>query len=410
MKNMLFSLKNRPVLFGLALLFVAALGFGAFSGGEKAEAKQEQQAAMPPVPVGVQTVRSEDIRLWSSYSGRLHAVDSAEIRPEVSGRITEVRFEDGQTVQKGDILFVIDPRPYAAAVARAEAALASARTSAGYAKAELERAAKLVKAKFLTESNFDSRNNDSRVAMANLRAAEADLEKAKLDLEYAFVKAPISGRVSRAEITVGNLVQSGSSAPLLTSIVSSDYIYADFEVDEQTYIRNVHNNANGQAAEMQIPVEMKMQGRDGQVYQGTIHTFDNRIDTASGTIRARAKFRNEGGRLMPGMFVSVRMASSGENSAILVPERAISSDQSKRFVFIVGKDNKVAYRPVEMGDGVDGRRVILKGLSDGDRVIVDGVQHVRPDAVVDPKEVVMNDANPALIPAPDGPADASKTP
>jgi multidrug efflux system membrane fusion protein len=314
-------------------------------------------------------------------------VDFAEVRPEVSGRILEVRFRDGQSVKAGDVLFVIDPRPYEAAVAKAEANLASAHANARFAKAEVDRAASLIKTQAIAASLYDSRVNASRVAQAAIQAAEAELKQARLDLDYAYVKAPISGRASRAEVTVGNLVQAApNTPPLLTTIVSNDGIYADFEVDEHTYLRSVRAYADTQEEEQRIPVELTVQGDSGRVYQGTIHTFDNRIDAASGTIRARAKFANEDNSLLPGMFASIKLAGAAEDTAILVPSRAVGNNQSKKFVYVVGEDNKVAYREVTLGQQVSGQRIILSGLQTGERVIVDGLQHVRPDVTVQVSE------------------------
>jgi multidrug efflux system membrane fusion protein len=349
---------------------------------------------LPPTAVTVQTLSPRKLRVWSEFSGRLRAVDIAEIRPQVGGRITAIRFEDGQYVKAGDVLFVIDPRPYEAAVAQARANLASAQTNAGFARVEFERAASMIKSQVIPQRVYDERANAQRVAAAAVDAAVAQLKQAELDLEYAYVRAPISGRVSRAEITVGNLVQPGPGAPLLTTVVGNGSIYVDFDVDEQTYVESIRGTANGRDDERRIPVELTLAGDSGRVYQGHIHSFDNRIDVATGTIRARAKFDNSDGALIPGMFVAVRLASAAERDVLLIPERAIGFDQSKKFVFVVGDDNKVAYREVELGKPVQGQRVALKGLQAGDRVIVDGVQKVRPNAVVDPKE-----AQPAVVQA-----------
>jgi multidrug efflux system membrane fusion protein len=308
----------------------------------------------------------------------------------VSGRITEVMFEDGQTVKAGDVLFVIDPRPYEAAVARAEANLASAKTNAAFAKVDRDRAAALVGSQTLTQREFDQRNNASRVADAAVQTAEAELTRARLDLEHAHVVAPISGRVSRPEITVGNLLQAGPGAPLLTTIVSNDTIYAGFEVDEQTYIESVRGTANERNQERRIPVQLTLPGDKGHVYRGTIYSFDNRIDPASGTIRARAKFDNADGALLPGMFVTVKLAEGAEREELLIPERALGFDQSKKFVYVVGADNKVAYREVELGKQVQSRRVVLRGVQAGDRVVVDGVQRLRPNTVVAAEEASLD--------------------
>lgn len=350
--------------------------------------RADNAAPMPaPVPVAVRTLVPEKVRVWSEFSGRLHAVQSAEIRPQVSGRIVAVKFEDGQAVKAGDVLFVIDPRPYEAAVARAEANLATAQTNAGFAKLEFDRAVGLIRSGAIAQRVYDERSNADRVARAAVAAAEAELSTANLNLEYAYVRAPIAGRASRVELTVGNLVEAGSNAPLLTTIVADNPIYADFEVDEQTYIRSVRDVADKRAEERLIPVELSLQG-DGsnRVYRGHIYSFDNRIDVATGTIRARARFDNPNGMLVPGMYVTVRMADPAERSALLIPDRAIGFDQSKKFVYVVGAGNKVAYREVELGDDVHAQRIVLKGVAPGERVIVDGVQHVRPGAVVAPAE------------------------
>jgi multidrug efflux system membrane fusion protein len=373
------SVARHPLI---ATAIVALLvGAGVYAARFTTPSHSEALAA-PAVPVVVRTLTEQKMRIWSEFSGRLHAVDAAEIRPEVSGRITEVLFEDGQTVKAGDVLFVIDPRPYEAAVARAEANLASARTNAGFAKLDHDRAAALASTQVMAQRAYDERANANRVADAAVKMAEAELKRAALDLEHAHVVAPISGRASRAEITLGNLVQAGPGAPLLTTIVSNDTVYADFEVDEQTYVESVRDATGGREEERRIPVQLTLAGDKSHVYQGTIYSFDNRIDAASGTIRARAKFDNADRALLPGMFVSVRLAEATERNELLIPDRALGFDQSKKFVYVVGADSKVAYREVELGKRVQAQRVVLKGLQAGERVIVDGVQHVRPNTVV----------------------------
>jgi multidrug efflux system membrane fusion protein len=383
MDTRLEHVARRPMISTAIVALVVAGGIYSARG---THSSQGSPPPRPSVPVTVQTLAEQKIMVWSEFSGRLHAVDSAEVRPEVGGRITEVLFEDGQSVTAGDILFVIDPRPYEAAVARAEANLASAVTSAAFAKVEFERAANIIASQAIPQRLYDERANTNRVAIAAVKSAEAALKQAALDLEHAHVKAPISGRASRAEITLGNLVQPGPGAPLLTTIVSNHSIYADFEVDEQTYIETIRDYANGRDGERRIPVQMSVHGDKKRVYDGTIYTFDNRIDAASGTIRARAKFDNSDGALVPGMFVSVRLANGREHPELLIPDRAVGFDQSKKFVYVVGDDNKVAYREVELGKQVQSQRVALKGVRPGDRVIVDGVQRVRPEIVVEATE------------------------
>jgi multidrug efflux system membrane fusion protein len=381
---------QRTLIAGTIVALLATGGIYAVQIIKAARGEALASAAIPAAPVTVHTLVEQKVRIWSDFSGRLEAVDAAEIRPEVGGRITEVLFEDGQTVKAGDVLFVIDPRPYEAAVARAEANLASAKTNAAFAKVDRDRAAALVGSQTLTQREFDQRNNASRVADATIQTAEADLTRARLDLEHAHVVAPISGRVSRPEITVGNLVQAGPGAPLLTAIVSNDTIYAGFEVDEQTYIESVRGTANERDQERRIPVQLTLPGDKGHVYHGTIYSFDNRIDPASGTIRARAKFDNADGALLPGMFVTARLAEGAERKELLIPERALGFDQNKKFVYVVGADNKVAYREVELGKQVQSRRVVLKGVQAGDRIVVDGVQRLRPNTAVVAEEAKLD--------------------
>jgi multidrug efflux system membrane fusion protein len=379
-------LARRPLIAGAIAALLVAAGVYAVRGSNASHSEALASAATPAVPVMVRTLAEQKVRIWSEFSGRLQAVDVAEIRPEVGGRITEVLFEDGQTVKAGEVIFVIDPRPYEAAVARAEANLASARTNAGFAKQDRDRAAALIGSQTMTQRDFDQRGNASRVADAAVQTAEADLKRARLDLEHAHMVAPISGRASRPEITVGNLVQAGPGAPLLTTIVSNDTVYAGFEVDEQTYVESVRAAASGRDQERRIPVQLSLPGDKGHVYGGTIYSFDNRIDAASGTIRARAKFDNADGALLPGMFVSVKLAEGAERDELLIPDRALGFDQSKKFVYVVGTDDKVAYREVKLGKQIQSQRVVLSGVQAGDRVVVDGVQRVRPNTVVAAQE------------------------
>jgi multidrug efflux system membrane fusion protein len=371
---------RRTLLFGIAAL--ALLGGGRFVIHNMTSAPAiPAAAAAKAVPVNVVTVAPRKTQIWSEFSGRLDAVDYAQIRPQVSGRITDIRFKGGQTVKAGDVLFVIDPRPFQAAAAKAAADLQSARANAALAKTNLARAQRLKKADAIALQSYDQAVNASAVADAAVGAAQATLAQARLDVGHAYVKAPISGRVSRAEITVGNLVQSQTDAPLLTTIVSNDGIYADFDVDEQTYIRDIHATAGTTAEQKKIPVVLTLPGDNGRVYKGFIESFDNHIDTGSGTIRARARFENKDGALVPGMFVSVRMANAADSDVLLVPQQAIVSDQSKHFVF-VDHAGKAVSREVTLGATVDGARVVTSGLSRGDRVIVDGIQHIQPGVAI----------------------------
>lgn len=341
------------------------------------------QTAPAAVPVEVAVMAEAPLRLWSEFSARLTAVDEVALRPQVSGTLVAQRFSDGQSVEKGDVLFVIDPRPFDAAVAQAEAELAGARDRRDLAAKELKRAKGLISSSVVSKSTLDERSNAFQVAESDVRVAEARLKRARIDLDHAYVKAPISGRVGRAELTVGNLVQAGPNAPVLTTIVSDDGIYADFEVDERTYLRQIRRQAKDIAAEREIPVRLSV---DGISYDGRIHSFDNRIDPASGTIRARAYFANEDGGLVAGMFARLALGSAATTPAILLPERAVGTDQDRKFVYVVTPDNTVAYREVRLGAALEGRRVVTDGLRAGETVIIEGLLKVRPNMSVAPRD------------------------
>lgn len=370
------------------LLSVAAVAasMGAATYAQHEPSSDQPQAAAPPAtPVDTVTVERHPVRLWHNFSARLEAVDEVALRPQVGGRIVEIRFRDGQAVEKDEVLFVIDPRPYDAAVAQAKADLAGARERLTFARRELERARKLIRTNAVPERIVDQRENETANARAQVQAAAARLQQAEIDLDHAYVKAPIGGRVSRAEVTVGNLVQPGADSPVLTRIVSDKGIYADFDVDETTYLRHVRSAGTGAASERAVPVRLTVGAGGDEVYEGRIHAFDNRIDPKTGTIRARAHFANGASRLLPGMFATVSMGSASENDAVLLSERAILTDQDRKFVYVVDAESKAAYREVRLGAAVAGQRVILDGLRPGEEVIVGGTMLVRPNAPVAPK-------------------------
>jgi multidrug efflux system membrane fusion protein len=370
---------------GAALILLLGGGYGLY---HTASARQVAPADAPAAaPVSAETLKSQTVRPFAQFSGRINAVDYAEIRPQVAGRITEIRFKDGQEVKAGDVLFVIDPRPYQAAAAKAAADLASATNNARLTRIERERGERLIKAQALAQESYDQRVTADDVAQAAVKSARAALASTQVDVDHAFIKAPISGRISRAEITVGNLVGSSAVAPqLLTSIVSDDGVYADFEVDEQTYLNILRQR--GANKEQAVPVDLTVQGdSQAKVYRGAIESFDNHINSGSGTVRDRARFANEDGSLVPGMFVSVRMGSGVLPNTLLVPETAIGNDQSKRFVYVVGAGDKAEYREVALGATMDGQRVVTSGLKAGDRVILDGLQKLAPGAAVAPHGV-----------------------
>ncbi len=336
---------------------------------------QMQMAAMP---VSVAKVIVRQTREWEDFSGHLEAVDHVDIRPRVQGTIDKIYFHDGQMVKKGDVLFTIDPQPYQAALKAAEAA-------AVYSNAEFQRAKALLPANAISKHDFDQ----ARSSAANTAAA---LTKARLDLGYTQVKAPVSGRVNRAEVTVGNLVNGGGDAPVLTTIVSLDPIYAEFDVDEQNYVRYMHAAGDNMKKIGVIPVRLGLSGDNDYRYEGHIASLDNALDAKSGTVRARAVFKNPTGALIPGLYAKVQVNGLGTQDIILINERAISTDQNRKIVFVVGADNKVEAREVKLGAVVDNLRVIREGLKDGDTIVVNGIQRARPGAEVAPTVVPMEEA------------------
>lgn len=351
----------------------------------QAEDKPVAVATMPAVEVDVAPVVARKVVDWQSYSGRLEAVERVDIRPRVSGTITEVHFKNGTQVKKGDVLFTIDPAPYRAEVARAEAQLAAAQARVRFTSAELDRAAKLVADSTIPRRTLDEREHNARDAQASLRAAQAELDVAKLNLSYTAVTAPISGRVSRAEITVGNVVAAGAVGTPLTTLVSVSPIYASFDVDEQTYLRHIASVKD----QTGVPVQLGLANEAEYSRAGTIDDVDNRLDPVSGTIRVRARFDNADGLLVPGLYARVKVGGSDPQAAVMVDERAIGTDQDKKFVLVVGDDNKVSYRPVLLGSRQEGLRIVTGGLQPGERIIVNGMQRARPGDVVKPKAVAM---------------------
>jgi len=319
---------SRKVVFVIALLLAAGGGYYYYN---KAHPEQGTAAAagppagMPAMPVSVAEVISRDVQQWHEYSGRLTAVDYVEIRSRVSGAIETVNFKDGALVKKGDLLFTIDPRPYAAEVARTEAAVASAKAARDLSETQFKRAESLIKDKAVSQSDYDTRHNEFNEAAAQVQSAQASLDTAKLNLDYTKITSPVTGRVSRAEITVGNLIEAGQSSPLLTTVVSQSPIYADFDIDEATYLK-IAPETSGDVSKVAVTLELS---NNSKPYDGVMKSFDNRLNPASGTLRARAVFDNEDGTLVPGLFARIRLGSAGTIKAILITERAIRSNTAK---------------------------------------------------------------------------------
>lgn len=353
-------------------------------------AEKAAPAAPAATPVTVASVIERSVTEWDDFSGRVEAIERVEIRPRVSGTIDAVHFQDGQLVKKGASLFTIDPRPYKAELARAEAARAGAQARLSLAKTELERTKRLLEDRAVSQRELDQRENALLEADANLKATDAAVLTARLNLQYTEITAPVSGRVSRAEITVGNLVATGPTAPTLTTLVSVAPVYVNFEVDEPTYIRYAGNGTVGNSGVNRIPVSIGLTSEEGYPRQGHVKSFDNRIDNGSGTIRVRAVFANEDGTLTPGMYARVRTGDSNAKNALLIDDKAVGTDQDKKFVMVVGADNKAVYRPVTLGPMVEGLRVVRSGLKLDERIVVNGLQRIRPNDTVAPEVVKMD--------------------
>jgi membrane fusion protein, multidrug efflux system len=339
-------------------------------------------------PVSVATVVQSDVATWNEFSGRLEAVERVDIRSRVAGTVQSVHFREGALVGKGDLLITIDPAPYAAELERAEAQVVAAQARQSYTRSEYERAKRLLDEHAIAQREFDERNNAQREADANLRAAQAAWQTAKLSLDYTRVRAPVAGRVGRLEITTGNLVAAGPGAPVLTTLVSVSPIYASFEADEQVVARALRDLPSGASAHAQlerIPVHMGTAATAETPFIGHLQLVDNQVDAKSGTVRVRAVFDNKDGSLMPGQFVKLRMGSAKAGPALLVSERAIGTDQSKRFVIVVGPDNKAIWREVTLGGTANGQRIVTSGLDAGERIVVNGLQRVRPGALLAPQ-------------------------
>lgn len=360
--------------------------------GCRSEANPQDAAPLPQVSVAAALQR--DVQEWDEFTGRLEAVESVEVRPRVTGYIESVNFTEGSVVKKGDLLFVIDQRPYRAELDRAQAELARAVARAELSATDVERSEKLLGVKAVSREEYDQRVNAQRESQANVEAARAAVTAAKLNLEFTRVTAPIGGRVSRAVVTSGNLVTGGSTqATLLTTVVSIDPIYVTFEGDEQVYLKYTELARRGDrpsSRDAANPVLMALANEEGFPHKGAMTFVDNQVDPRTGTIRARASFDNKDGYLTPGLFARVKLLGHNSHPAVLVDDRAIGTDQSQKFVYVIDSDNKVAYRSVKVGRLSDGLRIVQEGLQPGENVIVNGLQRVRPGATVAPEKVAMD--------------------
>ncbi|MEW6371002.1 MAG: efflux RND transporter periplasmic adaptor subunit [Pseudomonadota bacterium] len=372
----------RPAVLALA---GAGLMAAALSGCGEATGKAAEAQAPAAPPVSAALVLERQVAETQEFSGRLEAIERVEIRSRVSGFITAVNFKPGSEVKKGDVLFVIDARPYQAEAARAEANAASSRAKLELARRELARAESLLADKAIAKREYDEAAAAQKELEANAAAAQAQYEAARLNLAYTRVTSPIDGRVSKAEITLGNLVDASA---VLTSVVSLDRIYASFDGDEETYLRV------GARAQQGAPVAVRvgLANEEGFPHEGKLEFVDNQLDARTGSVRMRATFDNADRTLAPGLFARVQLGAADSRKAVLIHDRAVATDQSRKYVFVVGADNKAEYRPVKLGPTVDGLRVVREGLKGGEKIVVNGLQRVRPGAPIAPQMVAMDAA------------------
>ena len=376
----------------LFLLLLAAAGC----------ARTAAQPGEPPPPkVTVAKVLVKDVTEWDEFTGRLEAVNTVAVRPRVSGYVSGVRFREGAIVDRGDLLFQIDARPFQAEVDRLKAELTRARATVQRASSEAQRAERLTAQDAMSREESDRRASFAQEATAQVEAVAAALRAAELNLEFTRVTSPIGGRVGRAIATEGNLVSTGpGEGTLLTTVVSLDPIYAAFDVDEQSFLRYGNLASEGKRASARqsgLPIQMALAGEQQFPHQGKMNFLDNQIDPDTGTIRARAVFTNPDGDLTPGLFVRLRLPGTAAYDGALIRDAAVGTDLDKRYVLVVTKDHTVEYRPVTLGPNVGSLRVVRSGLSAGELVVVNGLQRVRPGMKVDPVVAAMEVATESPI-------------
>jgi RND family efflux transporter MFP subunit len=381
-QNVVFDIRSlrdfRPLI---VLLAVTLSGCGD-------KPPQQAAAAAPPVTVAQPTKRT--VTDWDEFTGRFEAVEEVQVRARVGGFVTSVEFRDGAFVNTGDLLYVIDPRPFEAVAEQADGQLSDARARAELGKRELDRALRLNETQAVADSIVDQRRQALQAANAAILQAEGALKAAHLNIEFSHVVAPLGGRVSRHLVSVGNLVQGsdgGGAATLLTSIVSLDPIYVYFDMDEATYLKNNRLYFEGKrpsSRENPNPVQVTLTGETKPSHDGKVDFLDNRLDVSTGTLRVRAVIPNKDFSILPGQFGRVRLIGSAPYEALLLPDTAIATDQSRKIVFVVKDDDTVEARPVILGPLDEGLRVVREGLKPEDRVIVEGLQRARVGAKVSP--------------------------
>jgi RND family efflux transporter MFP subunit len=354
--------------------------------------------AAPPVVTVVQPVERE-VAEYAEFTGRVEAVDSVQVRARVNGYLVKVIFKEGTEVKKGDVLFEIDPRPYQAQLSKDIARLQQSEAEVRRAQADFDRVSRIVKENAASGTEYDMSLATRDAAVASVEAAKAAIEASRLNLEFCTIQSPIDGRISSYGVTVGNLVAADQT--LLTSIVSTDPIYASFAVDELTFLRVKAMAEQGKSHlhdQAQAPLFLALANEQGFPHEGTINFADNQVKPSTGTIRVRAVFPNEHRQLTPGLFARIRVPLSTPHPAVLVPDRAIATDQGQKMLFIVNDKNEVMARPINAGAMHDGLRAIESGLRPGERVIVEGLLSVRPGTIVNPKLTSVATAVPATSP------------
>lgn len=396
-------MRNRFITFASLAPLAAAAAAALMLSGCARDAAAQHAAAPPPAPqVTVARVVARTVTDSETFSGRFQAVNHVDVRPRVTGYISSVNFTDGTVVRKGQVLFVIDPRPYEADYQRAEADLDQARAQAALAKSERSRAVNLFAAHAISKDEFDTRTANARQSAANVEAAKAAVDSAALNLTFTRVTAPITGRVSRAIVTTGNLVTNGQT--LLTTIVSLNPIYVQFNADEQAYLTFQKYAANTTHGRKDAPtsggagpdalgnaVYVGLADENGYPHEGRLVFMDNSLDAQTGTIYARALLANPSGQFVPGLFARVKLIGNDHYHAVMINDSAIGTDQTMRYVLLLGADNKVEYRPIELGPLVDGMRVVRSGLKPGDTIVVNGLMRVRPGMQVTPQLIAMGE-------------------
>lgn len=348
--------------------------------------------APPTMPAPMVTVAKpleRQVTDWDEYTGQVAAVESVELHAQVSGYLESVHFKDGALVKKGDLLFAIDPRPFKAALDEARADLTVTKVRLELATSELNRARKLAAEKLIAAESLDVKVKAKREADAALEAATAAEHAAALNLEFSRIRAPISGRIGRALVTTGNLVSGGGQEPtLLTTIVSVDPVYVYFTADERAvlrYMRLAEEGIRPSSRDTPNPVRLQLADEEGYPHQGQMDFVDNQVDPATGTMQGRAVFPNPAGELMPGLFARVQLRGEGPYPALVVPDQAVATDQAQRIVYVVGPDDMVTARPVQLGRTLGELRIIRSGLKADERVVINGIQRVRPGIKVSPE-------------------------